>query len=591
MRRCFVIIIFMISFGIAFAGKLPGFTVSPYFDEQIMDFVYQPGVKVLINAPSQADFDISKPTKLELYALPNGNTTAWTVGKLPAQGDDWHFQIQHIGAQTRFIRKKDRSCNFVTVYLEAEGKSWGAWRKADEGRDLIIKEIVDSLMSVFASYNPSIGLNSHSGGGNFVFGFIDAVDTIPDYVKRISFLDSDYNWNDDRYGEKLCRWLGASSQNSLFVACYDDANALYNGKPFVSRKGGTFYRTDMMRKYVRKNLKGVKWDKVKNDSIVYYTADNRRIQFYSRKNPERKIYHTALVERNGFIQSVFAGTESEGDGYRMMSEHAYDAYRQDSVIRPRIRGFVPRRYDAVTGNQFISRTLNIPVDEREELVYQEITTGNVPDAFRQPVYITDSIADALGVRHEVSICVLPDILAVGDDNDFIRMPMLPRTAQRIADFYGAVLPTTKLSDLIHRHSTVKMEPHPMTPDATMTTVAVFARQDSAVNAVFEGPLGTLVAGHKKDIVITNRIAERPDRVFIYGWHYPDGRPIQPLSGVHGINYVDYSHGVRLISDEVLVDGRLHSIRKLLADSVMYKLFSDEDGPLLSSRYITDPDND
>lgn len=36
--------------------------------------------------------------------------------------------------------------------------------------------------------------------------------------------------------------------------------------------------------------------------------------FVSRKNPERKIYHTVLVERNGFIQSVFSGTPFEERG-------------------------------------------------------------------------------------------------------------------------------------------------------------------------------------------------------------------------------------------------------------------------------------
>lgn len=44
-------------------------------------------------------------------------------------------------------------------------------------------------------------------------------------------------------------------------------------------------------------MKRLSWNKTENDSIIYFTADNRRIQFYSRKNPEQKIYHTILVER------------------------------------------------------------------------------------------------------------------------------------------------------------------------------------------------------------------------------------------------------------------------------------------------------
>lgn len=578
------ILVSMLQAVAGYGGRLPGFADSPYFGEQIMEFTYAPGVRVTVNAPSVTAFDPALPTRLELYALPNGNTTEWTAGKLPAQGDDWHYHIQHIAAQTRFVREKDRACNFVTIYLEAEGLSWGAWRRAEPGRDTVIRGIVDSLVAVFAPWHPYVGLNSHSGGGNFIFGFMDASAEIPAYVRHISFLDSNYAWEDTRYGDKLCRWLEASPDNTLFVACYDDARARYNGKPFVSRKGGTFYRTARMRDCVRKNLKGAVWNKCVTDSVVRYTADGRRIQFYMRKNPERRIYHTVLVERNGFVQSVFAGTQHEGDGYSMMGARAYDGLRQDSVVLPSFAGFGPRRAHATAGSDFVARTLGMPVAEREELVYREITGGNVPDAIRRPVYITDTLSDAEGTMHSVTLCVLPDILAVGSDDDFVRMPMLPRTAQRIADFFGASLPTPRLSDLIHRHSVLKMHPHPMTPDSTMTTVAVFARQDSAVNAAFGAPLGTLVAGHKKDIVITNRIAMQPDRVFIYGWHYPDGRPIQPLSGVHGIGYVDYSHGVRLISDRILVDGRPASLRQVLADTLLYRLLSDEDAPMSEPRY-------
>ena len=76
-----------------------------------------------------------------------------------------------------------------------------------------------------------------------------------------------------------------------------------------------------------------------------------------------------------------------------------------------------------------------------------------------------------------------------------------------------------------------------------------------------------------------RLAVAPGRLYIYGWHYPDGHAIQPLSGAHGAGYVDYSHGARLVRDEVLVDGRICSLSRLLADPVMYRLFSDEEGPM------------
>lgn len=42
------------------------------------------------------------------------------------------------------------------------------------------------------------------------------------------------------------------------------------------------------------------------------------------------------------------------------------------------------------------------------------------------------------------------------------------------------------------------------------------------------PFGTLVAGRKKDGVITPRLETAADRVAIYGWHRLEGTAIQPL---------------------------------------------------------------
>jgi hypothetical protein len=41
---------------------------------------------------------------------------------------DWHFDIQHIGAQTRALRARGLS-NAIVVYLEADTKSWPEWRR------------------------------------------------------------------------------------------------------------------------------------------------------------------------------------------------------------------------------------------------------------------------------------------------------------------------------------------------------------------------------------------------------------------------------------------------------------------------------
>lgn len=257
------------------------------------------------------------------------------------------------------------------------------------------------------------------------------------------------------------------------------------------------------------------------------------------------------------------------------------------IVQSQIFRFPTRNADAPTGSEFVRKVQNLDAVERDTMVYREIAAGNIPESLKQYVSLTDSLTDAYGKRHRVTIYILPDFLAIGSDCDFIRIPMLPQTAGKLAGLHGAVLPTRKISDLIHRHSGQKMNPHPMTPDSTMTTMAVFARHDSIVEAerkMADKPLNTLIAGHKKDIVITNRIAAEPGRLFIYGWHYPDGKAIQPLSAAHRTSYVDYSHGVRLVSDCVVVDGKMFSLKDLLQDPVMYALLSDEPGPMRIIQY-------
>lgn len=244
--------------------------------------------------------------------------------------------------------------------------------------------------------------------------------------------------------------------------------------------------------------------------------------------------------------------------------------------------FAERRGDSLTGSAFVKAVETLDVYARDSLAYREITAGNIPDWLKTPVAVADTLYDAYGQKHEVTFYVLPDFLAIGDDEDFFRVPMMPITAQKIADHYNAVLANRKLSNIIHRHSEVKMTPHPMTPDATMTTVPVFARHDSIIEAerrCFGKPSGVLIAGHKKDIILSNRIEREPGRLLIYGWHYPDGKPIQQITSVHHDRYVDYSHGVRLVSDFVIVDGKECSMKALLRDNTLYALFSDEEGPM------------
>jgi hypothetical protein len=134
-------------------------------------------------------------------------------------------------------------------------------------------------------------------------------------------------------------------------------------------------------------------------------------------------------------------------------------------------------------------------------------------------------------------------------------------------------------DAIWQAATVRLGPDSIAPSAAMVTVPVFADHDRMVRTRRDNstaPPGALVAGHKKDVVLSSRLDSLPNRVAIYGWHRPTGQPIQPLNTWHTTGHVDYSHGIRLVDAHVEIDGMRHDIRDLLRDPQRAALFSDDD---------------
>jgi hypothetical protein len=89
--------------------------------ESISTFWFPSDVRITIQSPALSTLDPAKRTILILYALPNGNTTEQTAGRQLREGDNWRFDIQHIAAQTRFLRHALADANLITIYLEHGG--------------------------------------------------------------------------------------------------------------------------------------------------------------------------------------------------------------------------------------------------------------------------------------------------------------------------------------------------------------------------------------------------------------------------------------------------------------------------------------
>jgi hypothetical protein len=288
--------------------------------DSIFSFFAYDSVRVTIDKP--AGFKKRKTTIITFFALPNGNSTEQTMGKKMKEGDDWHFDIQHIRAQTKFIRKQLKEKNFVVIYLENNYKSWPAWKQRHPGFKSLIPHLIDSLSALIAGKRKDIYLNGHSGGGSFIFGYISAFEKIPSTIKRISFLDSDYGY-DSSYYPKFKEWLGSVKGSALNVFAYNDSVALLNGKSFVSATGGTWYRSRLFINHLQKDFP---FEKLRDDSLIIYKSGKGNIQFFFKTNPDRKIFHTVQVELNGFIHSILCGTKYDSKKYRYYGARAYSGF-------------------------------------------------------------------------------------------------------------------------------------------------------------------------------------------------------------------------------------------------------------------------
>jgi hypothetical protein len=109
---------------------------------------------------------------------------------------------------------------------------------------------------------------------------------------------------------------------------------------------------------------------------------------------------------------------------------------------------------------------------------------------------------------------------------------------------------------------------------------------AAINAAVERDLAALGnpsglrAGHMKDIVVP----PNPGKVAIYGWHGSDPGVVQGYNPIsHNDNYMDYSHGTRLIDRQAVIDGVTRDLATALADPALRGVFTRE--PTSAWRYV------
>jgi hypothetical protein len=224
-------------------------------------------------------------------------------------------------------------------------------------------------------------------------------------------------------------------------------------------------------------------------------------------------------------------------------------------------------------SELVDRAIALRPAEREAMVVDEVLAGNVPDFERGMVPVT-----LTGGGHTGRVWVLPDYLAIGSDDDWVRIPMTVRSAKKIAHATRCVFPTRKIVDAIHGAAAVRISSPYMPPGRDMGSIEYFAAHHAAIEGrrrATGASLGDLVSGPKKDLVLSKRSLSEPGRTAIYGWFTDDGQPIQALSLVHDDKYVDYAHGVRLVLTAMEAGGESVEVLDALADPERAPLVSDE----------------
>lgn len=559
---------------------LRDFTSGGRFGERARVLELYPGATATIVAPAHIDPD--KRIDLILYALPNGNSTAETIGRSPFDSTRWRYDIQHIGAQTRALRSRGVE-QAIVVYLEADTKSWPEWRRT-QGYDRAnarIVSLVDQIRTAIG--NPphlKVTLASHSGGGSFAWGFIEGQAALPAWLDRIAFLDSNYSF-EPRHGARIAEWLGRNTQNMLVVLAYDDREITLDGRKVVSDSGGTWRASHRMMEYLRSS------SPLAPDTLgEFFRYRASQVEILLHPNPASRILHTAMIgEMNGYMHALLIRREGYDIGQVVLkSARAYTPFVEGDVILPTASPpAIPARVaNAMPGSAFIASVAGASREDREAAVRRELFAGNIPAFLRilRPVQATITGAD--GAPHTVVYDVMPDYLAIGSDADFVRMPMTPYTAQAFCDAFGFVLPTAKMVNDIWTAAPVHLDPKPLTEERE--SPLTFLQHDRIIVEQLRGAgRGGIVAGIKKDVVVTNKLLERSSRVAIFGWHYTTGVPIQPVYAGHIDWYVDYSHGIRPVRRWMVVDGVRKPFELILKDSSRLRLLSDE-GAINAARY-------
>lgn len=265
---------------------------------------------------------------------------------------------------------------------------------------------------------------------------------------------------------------------------------------------------------------------------------------------------------------------------------------------------LPEQQSKVSGTEFIDLTQNKSVQERDAMAGNLILRGNFPSFLRTFVPITITQGDNTLVYR-----VSPDFLRIGNDTNSVIWPLSAEQAQKIADAFGCILPTPKMSKQIWEQAKVRLSAKPLSgmtstignktysPSEFTQSKHMVSNEGIALhNKIIQRQLndlnyrpGDLVAGGKKDIVLSNELTGT-GRMGLHGLYDSEGNAIQKGSLTpHPTNHIEYAIGTRLIDRNATLNNEKVDLLNDVLKSKTYANLINE-GPLSFTSYKQSDEN-
>jgi hypothetical protein len=236
-----------------------------------------------------------------------------------------------------------------------------------------------------------------------------------------------------------------------------------------------------------------------------------------------------------------------------------------------------------SGKSFKKQFLSMPAGpEREKLVLEAAIQQGKPTNL-VPVTVPGPDGSSITYR------VMPDYIMI----DGVRATMAPLTAQKLANHFGMLLPTGKMSKQIYQAADTKVRAVPLSSSGytdkdgvhhsgadvvkskigdSEAAVRYSELTDAEIAKKNTGSTG-LISGHGKEIL---QPLGNPKDVSFGGWQGSDEKPLQPYTTAHkggASQHSEYALYTRLVGDTVTIktkDGKsvTTTMDKLLSDPTL-----------------------